>query len=272
MFLTDNIREIVRAEVFEDTSNEGRVFGLPRLVENLLNSQALCFNLFGEMKFAMARGDRKNGTELATQVFAHSNILPNYVASRISEVSRIEFEYSPGRRCKDYTDDGTAFDVFVEFSTPLNEYSFLGIEVKYHEHMRDQTKRSERRINHYTNKANEKNIFQQDAEGKYSAFMKSPIEQMWRDHLLANALALKGTQERQYANGYYMFLYPKDNGCCRDAIDKYTGLLKSKDTFIPVHLEKFVSALRDCTDAPWVQLFQERYLNFDRVDELLRMH
>ena len=54
---------------------------------------------------------------------------------KVEKVTRIEFEWSPGRGAITYTGDRSAFDVYVEFLTPEHKKGFLGIEVKYHENL-----------------------------------------------------------------------------------------------------------------------------------------
>lgn len=49
------------------------------------------------------------------------------------EVTRIEFEHSPSRSDPRFTNDRSAFDVFVEYKRASGKSGFLGIEVKYHE-------------------------------------------------------------------------------------------------------------------------------------------
>jgi hypothetical protein len=59
-YLTENIREVVRREVFSSNS-QGKLFAYPRIVNDLLSSQPFCFNLFGELQIDL---------KLATKVFA----------------------------------------------------------------------------------------------------------------------------------------------------------------------------------------------------------
>jgi len=72
----------------------------PRIWNNLLSSQPLCFNLFGELHFDL---------ELATKFFGQ--LFPG----KIETVTSIKFEYSPGRGNKQYIGDHSAFDVFIEY-------------------------------------------------------------------------------------------------------------------------------------------------------------
>ncbi|NOY94456.1 MAG: hypothetical protein GXP55_25040, partial [Deltaproteobacteria bacterium] len=97
-YVTPNIRELVKREVVAGDKSAGKLYGRPRIFENLLSSQPLCFNLFGELAVDL---------DLASAVFRR--LLP----ARVASVEAIEFEWSPGRGDPKYTDDNSAFDVFV---------------------------------------------------------------------------------------------------------------------------------------------------------------
>jgi hypothetical protein len=100
-FLTKNIQNLVSDQI-KKVRSEGGLIGEPRIWNNLLSSQPLCFNLFGELchdpNFA-----------LASQYF--KTLFPN----KIEVVTGIKFEYSPSRKNEKYTGDSSAFDVFVEY-------------------------------------------------------------------------------------------------------------------------------------------------------------
>ena len=49
-YLTDTIRAVVRAEVLDAARGQGKLYGQPRIFNDLLSSQPLCFNLFGELQ------------------------------------------------------------------------------------------------------------------------------------------------------------------------------------------------------------------------------
>lgn len=81
-FMTDGIRSLVNHELTPENKGD-RLIDEIRLRSNLLSSQPLCFNLFGELKLNL---------EKALQFF---NILyDNYFKS----IGTIEFEYNPARR------------------------------------------------------------------------------------------------------------------------------------------------------------------------------
>lgn len=45
-YLTDTVRRVVREEVLDSAKSQGKLYGKPRIFNNLLSSQPLCFNLF----------------------------------------------------------------------------------------------------------------------------------------------------------------------------------------------------------------------------------
>ncbi len=127
-YLSETIKGVVAKEVNENA--EKKLYARPRIFNNLLSSQPLAFNLFAELKADL---------RLASDVFRY--LLPE----RVDEVVRIEFEHSPGRGSDRYTGDRSAFDVYAEFLNKAGEKGFVGIEVKYHENLRNQPARMKQR-------------------------------------------------------------------------------------------------------------------------------
>ncbi len=245
-FLTDNVRDCVRQEVVEASTSDGRLIQPDRLFANLLSSQPLCFNLFAELQ---------TDTVLATSVFAR--LLPG----RIGEVTAIRFEHSPGRGDLRFTGDRSAHDVFVEYTSPSGRRGFVGIEVKYHEAMRDKPSKPQRRRDEI---ADAMGIFRPESR---AALADKPLEQMWRDHLLAGSLVLADVG---FDEGTFAFVYPVRNDRCAAAVARYAETLTDGGTFRPWTLESVVEALEAERDAAWVGEVRARYLDFDRVDALLR--
>ncbi|TLM99148.1 MAG: hypothetical protein FDZ75_00780, partial [Actinobacteria bacterium] len=118
-YITPGVREVVQREVLGPAA-EGKLFGKPRIFNDLLSSQPLCFNLFGELT---------DDLELA------SAAIRELTGGRFSRVTGIEFEVSPGRRDPRYLNDRSAFDVFLRCEDAELRPSFIGIEVKYHENL-----------------------------------------------------------------------------------------------------------------------------------------
>ena len=134
--------------------------------------------------------------------------------------------------------------------------TFIGIKVKYHEDLRGEA--STHKAPH-DEIADEMGCFAPDLRERLRSM---PLQQIWRDHLLAGALR----HVDGFDDGFFVLLSPKGNGHCADAVSDYRTCLTNEDSFGKLALEDVVAALRRHTDAEWVELFFDRYLAFDKVD------
>lgn len=241
-FLTNNIKQLVTDSIAKAETN-GAMIGEPRIWNNLLSSQPLCFNLFGELHFDL---------DLATKYFRI--LFPN----RIEKVESVKFEYSAGRGKIDYTGDHSAFDVFVEY-TNAGKNGFIGIEVKYAESLNEETmeKAYETFLKHqkeYTRLTNSQTFKQNSIE----SLKEIPLSQIWRDHLLSIA------HLKDYNEGFFVFLFPKENNHCQNGVDSYKKYLVSETEeqsgFYPRYLDDFIRTLRTLHNTEWTKELEERYL------------
>jgi hypothetical protein len=119
-FLSPHIARLVKYEtVYREV---GALIEEERLWHNLLSSQSLCFNLFGEMKIEKS---------IATRFW--SRLFPEQMA----HVDCIYFEHSPGRGDEKFIADNTAFDVMIVGRNNKGQRAFIAIEVKYSESMNE---------------------------------------------------------------------------------------------------------------------------------------
>jgi hypothetical protein len=238
-YLSPTIRQVVRDELAdEDAREQGKLFSTPRIYEDLLSSQPLCFNLFGELKADLAAASRWG-----------SYLWP----ARVEQVTRLEFEYSPGRGEAAYLGNRTAFDVYLEHTVPGGGEGFIGIEVKYHEGLAVQPARNHNRI---TEVANRSGAFEPTATERLSS---PPLQQVWFDHLLALSM-LQFDTERWGDNGLFVFLHPVENAACYEVIGRYERCLRDARTFQRLTLEELVSSLHVTVGGAWVRVLDDRYL------------
>lgn len=240
-YLSDTIKQVVQDEVIDNQDDE-KLYSKPRIFNNLLCSQPLCFNLFAELKVDL---------QLASKVF--NALSPD----RIKKVSKIEFEYSPGRRAPKYTGDRAAFDVYVEFSSDSGNKGFLGIEVKYHENLQNKPAKMRQR---YFEIASKMNCFKESA---LSRLQEKPLEQIWRDHLLAGSIL----QADDFDDGFFVFLYPSGNNHCSQAIKDYCNCLTDSTTFEAWVMEDVEAAIKENTKKQWINELSNRYLNFEKLQK-----
>ena len=242
-FLTENIFDLVKQEV-KNKHKDGKVIKEPRIWNNLLSSQPLAFNIFGELKLDL---------KLATLVFQDL-----YPERKIKNISVIEFEYSPGRKNIKYTGDSSAFDVFVVYENESMEKCFFGIEVKYAEDLKDKPAKYKEAYGEISKVSELFNMSLLDN------LKKKPIQQIWRDHLLVLSMFLKNDD---YKTGDFIYLYPSENLNCKSGIEQYklTFNNSNENYFKPLTLEKFVKTIKLFSSENWIEEFEYRYLKFDKI-------
>lgn len=239
-FLTENIRNLVMQEV-ANAKKTGGLIGEPRIWNNLLSSQPLCFNLFGELHFDL---------DLATKYF--QRLFPN----RLDTVTAVKFEYSPGRGDKKYIGDHSAFDVFVEY-TKGDKTGFIGIEVKYAESLKEETKDKANKNfkEQYATLTNTCGLFKTDS---VDFLRQPPLSQIWRDHLLCISTI------QDYDEGFFVFLFPSKNSNCQKGVDDYKHYLSfdndEQNCFYPRYLDDFINTLTYISTADWIKELKLRYL------------
>ena len=239
-FLTDNIRKLVANEIANAKNNKGLI-SEPRIWNNLLSSQPLCFNMFGEFYYDI---------NLATRYF--QQLFPN----KIEKVIDIKFEYSPGRGDLKYTGDHSAFDVFIEYLNH-DKRGFIGIEVKYAESLKEETmeKANSYFKERYITLSKDSGAFLPNSESKLRV---PPLSQIWRDHLLSVAT------KQDYDEGIFVFLYPINNKECHNAVSLYKENLISKNEeingFYSRHLEDFIYTLDQLVNTEWSNELIDRYI------------
>lgn len=243
-FLSPDIAKLVlRESVYREP---GAMIDEDRLWSNLLSSQPLCFNLFGGLKLDAERGD---------QFFRR--LFPDLVES----VTGISFEHSPGRGNPEFTEDHTAFDVFVTCKTPDGKKGFIAIEMKYTETMTEPPATLRPR---YDDLSQAVGVFKaHDAE----TLRANPLQQLWREHLLSQAMIKSGL----YDQGRFVVIYPAQNNNCDVAVNSYLKHLADPTAsgFESLTLERCLATLREVGDVESAEALHQRYLDFERVERAI---
>lgn len=211
-----------------------------RLWSDLLSSMPMCFNLFGEAAVDDGR--------LAAAVDA---LWPDHP----SVASELIFEWSPGRRDCDYLSNRTAFDAAVLLDLGGEERGVIGIETKYHEHMkRERTPHEQRRLPRYREVTEQSGIFKAGWEAEV---VGTDLQQIWLDHLLVLAMLQHPTE--RWAWGRLVLVHPAANGNVAAAADRYRAVLADDATFSTRTIEQLLEpgVLHQTTTA---EAFSDRYL------------
>lgn len=246
-FLTDEIFAVAAARLAERT---GAVEGF-RPLHNLLSSQALAFNLFGPLTRDPA---------LATR------LLRALLPAEVETVTRVALEYAPQPRAE-YLGDRTAFDAFVAYRRPHGSDAFLGIEVKLADTF-SPTPYDTPRYRALTErvgspwKAEARPLL---ADGRWN--------QLWRDHLLVEALATHPRAPHGRRGSLLVVHHPEDREAAA-AVERYATLLaEPSDGFRVLTLDRLVeawlSAATTEAERHWLLALRRRYLDL-RESEAVR--
>lgn len=263
-FLSSLIADEVDRALTEEFREQGAVIEVGRLRTNLLASQPLCFNAFGELS---APGQQ----EVATQVM--SRMWPEMVG----RVERIRYEHNPRRGEGGPTGTSSAFDVFVDVTTPAGHPGFIGIEVKYHENLDGKVPTTSRK----TTEATAARISSLESAAArvgapLASVLQPRIHQVWLDHSLALAL-LDPTVQRdlglpQYQTGAFVMLSPSHNQVVEQGFEDYQQAISMPESALGtlrfLTLEDFVDALGSALPELADRL-ATRYLNLDPVNQAL---
>ncbi|WP_271594333.1 PGN_0703 family putative restriction endonuclease [Bradyrhizobium sp. CCBAU 65884] len=229
---------------------DGACYDEDRLFGNALSSMPLCFNVFAPLAMDLA---------LATTTF--KLLLPDFV----KQVHGIRFETSPGRRETRFLHDGTAFDLALDVVTPDNVRGTVFVEVKYSETMDGPAARHRER---YDEASRQVQLFV-DPD---SAILRSlALEQLWREHMLAQLAVDEGITPR----AMFVTIGPRLNRRVQAALRVYANELIPGDDlgddrvrFRANTLEDVIDAIRQAGSAELAKALWSRYCDFERIFHL----
>ena len=211
-FLSENIHKAV-VETLQERKEDGRgIIEEGRLFNNLLSSQPLCFNFFGELK---------NDPDLALQVL-------NRFYSGLTRVKQVIFEYAPEER---YTNDNSAFDVAFEVERE-NEFGLIGVECKF----TDTFSQKEYDKKEYREVYDQSSIFNQ----AYEAYTLGRYNQLFRNQLMAEALK----QHRKYDFVYTGLFCHQDDKQAIETGGKFREMLNNTYLFRVITYQNYIEEIQ----------------------------
>ncbi len=71
--------------------------------------------------------------------------------------------------------------------------------------------------------------------------------------------------EDSFEDGFFVFLYPRGNDKCAEAVEAYQECLLEEDTFAAWTLEAITAAIQRHTQDDWIDRSFDRYLNFEKL-------
>jgi hypothetical protein len=201
-FLTPEIAHIARRETAY--REIGAMIDAERLATNLLSSMPLTFNLLAPWVHAL---ERASGYLI--------ELLPAFTGT----ARQLLFEHSPGRGNPKFTADYTAFDAMIRYSVQ-GRNGFVAFELKYSESMREPMPEPKLR---YAELSDASGLFTDPAA---VALRTNPLQQLWREHLLAQSMIDNGL----YGEGFLVVIAPALNYHVQDAAEAYQARFVSPKT------------------------------------------
>ena len=189
----------------------------PRLWCDLLSSMPMCFNLFGP---------------LAEDVDLARRVIPAWFPDAPGMVEQVVLEWSPGRRDASYLGNQSAFDAAIILDLGGSRRGVIGVETKYHEHLKAEEPPSKQRLERYVEISEASAAFGPRA---VDGLVAHPLQQIWQDHLLALSMPLHPGGQWQWAR--FAVVYPRRNPSFAQGVKDYAALLAQPDTFGAVNLE-----------------------------------
>lgn len=248
-FLTPAIAEI--AQLVVAYQERDALIDQNRLFCNLLSSAPLTINAFAPMLM---------DSELAARVLR--GIIPGI---DIKTVRDVLFESSPGRKDQTLTGDRSAFDVSFIYERTDGKKCAVFVEVKYTE---TGTEPAPPELNpRYAELAHSSGLFR---EPDNAVLRVNPLQQLFREHLLAQAAVMRG----DYAEAYFVLVAPRLNHLVQNSAALYASFLtapaKGQVPFVNVELEQLVDAYGWAGAHEHAAALHDRYLSWGTVDEVVR--
>jgi hypothetical protein len=197
-------------------------FDHQRLWADLLSSEALAFNLFGDLAADLKRADKA--------VHAWWPDTPGTVRD-------VRFAHSPGRLDPAYLNSLRAFDAAFVLDLGDGGEGILAIDVKYHERSKGEIPKPEN-FRRYVEVAKRSGVF---APGAIDAVQgRSDLAVMWLEHLLL--FSMLQHPSGAWTWGRYVVVRPVGNSDVADECARYRNLLRDEATFGDLTLEELLDA------------------------------
>jgi hypothetical protein len=230
-FLTPNSIKAVDTTVAEREEQDPGLMEQDRLYNNLLSSQPLCFNFFGELM-----ADKDFGLK----------VLQNWWPD-LTKLTKVVFEYAP-KEC--YTADNSAFDVVFEVSVG-DKSGLIGLECKY----TDTFSSTE------YDKPEYREIYKKSRSfaASYDDLKASKYNQLFRNQLIAESL-LQNNKYDFVKTG--LFCYQQDKNAIKTASELKKMLIDSS-SFIIITYGDFIESVQrlnlNWEKREWTMLLWARY-------------
>ena len=257
-FMRNKQLEVDAKKELEQIKQRDRLTDEKRLLENLLSSQPMAFNIFLPLKW--------NNFELGNIVFKELFPFLN-----IKQLIDIKMEFVPGdgkgKNDRKITIDNSCFDVYVEYENTNNEQAGIGIEAKYTESFSnsDYWKQTGYNKDRYI-----------DAIKKYSSqfsieyakdYLQSTYNQLFRNQLLTEEV-----KDKFMMNCILAVVFSEEDSKCINTVNNFRELIQIENSCIPISISQIVQvSIKASENSPETKSLYEniynRYCNYDLLNK-----
>lgn len=218
-FLTPGALDAARART--SITEPHQSFDHQRMWADLLSSEALAFNLFGDLAGDVGLADRAVHT---------------WWPDAPGTVRELLFAHSPGRLDPAYLGNLIAFDVAFVLDLGDRTQGIIGVDTKYHERTKREIPKPTR-LPRYLEVVKRSGIFGPKA---IEAVNGTDLLVMWLEHLLV--LSMLQHPSGTWAWGRYVVVHPAGNTDFAEACARYRALLVDQSTFSSATIEELLDA------------------------------
>ena len=188
---------------------------------DLLSSEAMAINLFGDLAADAARADRAVHT---------------WWPATPGRVTEVRFAHSPGRLDPSYSNSRRYFDALFVLALPDGSHGALAIDVKY----REVTERRSVKPTHMPRFVEIHDRSGGFESGAVDVLNRSRLSMIWLEHLLL--LSMLQHDSGNWKWGRYIVLHPEGNTDIAHANDEYRKALTDDATFTSATIEDLLAA------------------------------
>lgn len=188
---------------------------------DLLSSEALAVNLFGDLASDLDRADRAVRT---------------WWPDAPGRVGEVRFAHSPGRLDPSYSNSRRFFDAMFVLELADGTLGALAIDVKYREIL-DRKGVKSAHLERFAEIHNRSGAF---VPNTVDLLHRTPRSMVWLEHLLL--LSMLQHESRRWTWGRYVVVHPEGNTNVAGVVDEYRDALTDHATFATATVEELVGA------------------------------
>ncbi|MEP7112929.1 MAG: hypothetical protein ABI862_06665 [Ilumatobacteraceae bacterium] len=209
-----------------------------RLWADLLSSDALTFNLFGD---------------LAADLTLATRAVHGWFPDMRGRVKGVRFIHSPGWLDPAFTNSLRSFDAAFDLDLDDGTVAIVAVGVRYHEYNKAETPRPEN-LAHYSKVAERSHVFVPGAIATLE--QRGDLCELWLQHLLL--LSMLQHHSGEWTCGRYLIVHPADNADAVDACARYHDFLADPATFAVMTIEQLFQT--GTIPATTIAALRHRYL------------